>query len=104
MPEGKMTILFDEDKEVIYEFAKLENLELSYAITVHKSQGSEFDAVILPFIFQSDNFMNRNILYTAVTRAKKFVCILGSKNVVRSMIKNRTQKKRLTYLGELFNN
>jgi len=104
MHEGKLTILFDEDKEVIYEFAKLENLELAYAITVHKSQGSEFDAVILPFIFQSDHFMNRNILYTAITRAKKFVCILGNKNIVKSMIRNRAITKRQTYLGEFFNN
>ena len=102
MAEGKMNILFDDDKEVIYEFARLENLELAYAITVHKSQGSEFDAVILPFIFQSNNFMNRNILYTAVTRAKKFVCILGKRDIVKSMIRNRAISKRYTFLGEFF--
>lgn len=102
MEEGKMSILFDDDREVIYEFAKLENLELAYAITVHKSQGSEFDAVILPFIFHNNNFMNRNILYTAITRAKKFVCILGRTEIIKSMIRNRTLNKRYTYLGEFF--
>lgn len=101
LKEGSMTILFDDDKEVIYEFAKLENLELSYAITVHKSQGSEFDAVILPFIFQSE-FMNRNLLYTAITRAKKFVCILGKRQVINGMIANRTVSKRHTFLAEFF--
>ncbi len=99
---GNMSILFDDDKEVIYEFAKLENLELSYAITVHKSQGSEFDAVILPFIFQTNRFMNRNLLYTAVTRAKKFVCVLGKYEILKNMIHNKTVGKRYTFLGEFF--
>ena len=102
LAEGKMSILFDDDKEVIYEFAKLENLELSYAITVHKSQGCEFDAVVLPFIFQSSVFMNRNMLYTALTRAKKFVCVLGRREILKSMIRNRAVSKRYTLLGEFF--
>lgn len=102
LQQGKMCILFDGDREVIYEFAKLENLELSYAITVHKSQGSEFDAVIIPCIFYTGNFMNRNLLYTAITRAKKFVCILGKRDVIKNMIRNRTINKRYTFLGEFF--
>lgn len=98
-----MTILFDDEKTVEYEFSRLENLELSYAITVHKSQGSEFDAVIIPLVYGYEQLMSRNLLYTAITRAKKFVCIVGTKACVEKMIANDIEFKRYTLLKEFFN-
>ncbi len=101
---SSMTIVFDEEKTVEYEFSRLENLELSYAITVHKSQGSEFDAVIIPLVYGYEQLMSRNLLYTAITRAKKFVCIVGTKNCVEKMIDNDIEFKRYTLLKEFLNN
>ena len=96
----EMTILFDEEKIVRYEFIKLENLELSYAVTVHKSQGSEFDAVVIPLLYGYPQLMTQNLLYTAVTRAKSFVCIVGRKSCVTAMIRNNTEQKRYTNLAD----
>ena len=96
----EMTILFDDDKIVHYDFLKLENLELSYAVTVHKSQGSEFDAVVIPLVYGYPQLMTQNLLYTAVTRAKTFVCIVGRKSCVSGMIHNNTEQKRYTNLAE----
>jgi exodeoxyribonuclease V alpha subunit len=98
---AEMTILFDEEKTVKYEFVKLENLELAYAITVHKSQGSEFDAVILPLVYGYSKLMTRNLLYTAVTRAKSFICVVGRKECVKSMIDNNIELKRYTGLRNM---
>ncbi|MBP3448023.1 MAG: ATP-dependent RecD-like DNA helicase [Clostridia bacterium] len=100
-PENKeMTILFDDEKIVRYEFLKLENLELAYAVTVHKSQGSEFDAVVIPLVYGYSQLMTQNLLYTAVTRAKSFVCIVGKKECVTGMIHNNTEQKRYTNLAD----
>lgn len=98
LKHNEFTILFDDDKKVYYDFAKLENLELAYAVTVHKSQGSEFDVVIIPLLYGFEQLMTKNLLYTAITRAKKFVCIVGSKNCVTKMIQNDTEQKRYTML------
>lgn len=100
-PENKeMTILFDEEKIVKYDFIKLENLELAYAVTVHKSQGSEFDAVVIPLVYGYPQLMTQNLLYTAITRAKSFVCIVGKKSCVTAMIHNNTEQKRYTNLAD----
>ena len=96
----EMTILFDDEKIVKYEFLKLENLELAYAVTVHKSQGSEFDAVVIPLVYGYPQLMTQNLLYTAVTRAKSFVCIVGKKSCVTGMIHNNTEQKRYTNLAD----
>ena len=97
-----MTIVFDDEKVVEYEFSRLENLELSYAVTVHKSQGSEFDAVVIPLVYGYEQLMSRNLLYTAITRAKKFVCIVGTKNCVEKMISNDIEFQRYTLLKGFF--
>ena len=97
---SEMTILFDDEKIVHYDFLKLENLELSYAITVHKSQGSEFDAVIIPLVYGYSRLMTKNLLYTAVTRAKGFVCIVGRKECVMEMINNNVELLRYTGLAD----
>ena len=82
-----------------YTFSQLDEIELAYAITIHKSQGSEYPAVLLPLLSGPKMLMNRNLLYTAVTRARKCVTILGSQEVVDGMIENENQYHRYTGLG-----
>ena len=95
-----MTILFDDERTVEYPFRSLDDLELAYAITVHKSQGSEYPAVILPLLGGPQNLFNRNLLYTAVTRARKAVVILGSRRVLETMAANTRQSMRYTGLRD----
>lgn len=95
-----MTICFDEERIVRYPFDKLEDLELAYAMTVHKSQGSEYPAVILPLLSGPSGLFNRNLLYTAVTRAKSCVVILGSARTVSEMIANVRENTRHTGLKD----
>ena len=85
---------FDEGKIVEYTNSTLEELELAYAITIHKSQGSEYPAVIIPLLNVPKPLLNRNLLYTAVTRARKCVTIVGSANSVNEMIKNESEMRR----------
>ena len=96
----QMTIEFDDGKFVEYPFAQLEELELAYAVTVHKSQGSEYPAVIIPLLSGPQMLMNRNLLYTAVTRAKSGVTVVGSEAVFNQMIDNTFEQKRYTTLKE----
>ena len=91
---GTVTVEFDEGKQVEYTGATLEELELAYAITIHKSQGSEYPAVIIPLLNAPRPLLNRNLLYTAVTRARKCVTIVGSENSVNEMIQNESEMKR----------
>lgn len=94
-----MVVEYDEQRRVIYPFSLLEELELSYAITIHKSQGSEYPAVILPLLTGPRMLFNRNLLYTAITRARNCVTILGSSGVVRGMIDNVSENRRYTALA-----
>ena len=89
---------FDEGRTVTYPFSELDQLELAYAVTIHKSQGSEYPAVILPLLSGPRMLFNRNLLYTAVTRAKKCVVIVGSEHTVQRMIENVNEQKRFTGL------
>ena len=91
---------FDEQRLVEYTFSQLDEIELAYAITIHKSQGSEYPAVLLPLLTGPKMLMNRNLLYTAVTRARKCVTILGSQEMVDSMIGNENQYHRYTGLDK----
>lgn len=95
-----LTVEFDEHKRVTYSFQQAEELEPAYAVTIHKSQGSEYPAVILPLLTGPKMLFNRNLLYTAVTRAKKCVTILGSSETVRAMINNERENRRFTALGD----
>lgn len=95
-----MTVEFDEGRMVDYSLKNLDELELAYAITIHKSQGSEYSAVVIPLLNGPQMLMNRNLLYTAVTRAKKCVTLVGDENTFVSMIQNTRQQKRYTGLGE----
>ena len=92
---------FDESRKVKYGFDMTEELELAYAITVHKSQGSEYPAVIIPLLPGPRLLYNRNLLYTAVTRAKKCLTIIGSDTVFQEMIQNKNEQARYTSLAEL---
>ena len=94
----EMEIVFDDDKTVFYPFSGLDELELAYCITVHKSQGSEYPAVVMPLLSGPWQLFNRNLLYTAVTRAKKCVTIVGSRQAVSSMIKNEKEQNRYSGL------
>lgn len=94
----QMIIEFDEGKMVEYPFIQLEELELAYAVTIHKSQGSEYPAIVLPLLSGPKMLFNRNILYTAVTRAKSCVTIVGSDEIVQSMIANEREQRRYTGL------
>ncbi len=94
----EVVVLLDDDKEVRYPYNLLDELELSYAITIHKSQGSEYPAVVLPLFNGPKVLMNRNLLYTAVTRAKQCVVIVGSGRMVESMILNNDEQKRYSSL------
>ena len=94
-----MRIRFD-DRLADYPFEILEQLDLAYAITVHKSQGSEYPVVILPVFSCAPLLMTRNLLYTAVTRARSMVILVGSPSVVEQMVKNNRQVLRYTTLCE----
>ncbi len=94
----EMEVVFDENHVVTYPFSELEDLEHAYAVTIHKSQGSEYPAVVIPLLTGPRMLMNRNLLYTAVTRANKCVAIVGSEDTVLRMIANENEQKRYTGL------
>ena len=94
----QIVVEFEEGKKVTYPFSGLEELELAYAITIHKSQGSEYPAVIMPLLTGPRMLFNRNLLYTGVTRARNCVTILGSRESIENMIANGSQHKRYTSL------
>ena len=97
---SSLVVEYDEQRRVTYPFSLLEELELSYAITIHKSQGSEYPAVLLPLLGGPRMLFNRNLLYTAITRARSCVTILGSSETVRSMIDNTSENRRYTALAD----
>ena len=96
----QLVVEFDESRMVTYTFSQLDELELAYAITIHKSQGSEYPAVIIPLLSGPRMLLTRNLLYTAVTRAKSCVTIVGSDQCVNMMIGNESEQKRYTSLTE----
>lgn len=93
----KMTVIFD-DKAAVYDFLLLDELELAYAVTVHKSQGSEFEAVIMPMCETHRLLMTRNLLYTAITRAKKLVVLVGQEEIIKSYVDNNNIQRRFSGL------
>lgn len=95
-----MTVEFDEGRMVEYSYKLLDELELAYAITIHKSQGSEYPAVVIPLLSGPSMLMNRNLLYTAVTRARKCVTLVGNDTTFNQMIQNTSQQKRYSGLKD----
>lgn len=93
-----ITVEFDAGKRVEYSFKQLEELELAYAITIHKSQGSEYPAVVIPLHSGPRMLMTRNLIYTAVTRARSCVCLVGLPEVFQAMVDNETEQLRYTGL------
>ena len=100
--QGEETLTVDFDgREVIYDFTQLDELEHAYAITIHKSQGSEYPVVIIPSYNYSPKLLTRNLLYTAVTRAQRMVIVVGNANVINGMVGNNRKALRYTGLKEL---
>lgn len=95
----KMTVQFD-DKIVVYDFLLLDEIELAYAITVHKSQGSEFDAVVMPMFETHRLLMTRNLFYTAITRAKSLVVLVGQEGVMAQYVNNDNVQRRFSGLKD----
>lgn len=95
-----LVVEFDEHRRVTYPYAGLDELELAYAVTIHKSQGSEYPAVVIPILSGPRLLFNRNLLYTAVTRAKNCVTILGSSRTLQEMIDNTGENQRYTSLDQ----
>lgn len=98
--EETVTVEYDEKRRVKYPFNLLEELELAYAITIHKAQGSEYPAVVIPLLQGPRQLYNRNLLYTAVTRAKRCVTIVGSDAVFQDMVRNADEQARNTSLAK----
>ncbi len=96
----EITVRFEDEKYVTYPTGNMDELELAYAITIHKSQGSEYPAVVLPILSGPRPLMNRNILYTAVTRGKQCVTIVGSREAVQNMVQNKYEQTRYSSLAQ----
>ena len=102
---GEVTVDFEDGRRAVYPKTEINQLVLSYAITIHKSQGSEFDVVVIPIISGASMILTRNLLYTAITRAKKMVVLVGSKFNIKRMVENNYTVKRYSMLKEfLINN
>ncbi|WP_332830830.1 SF1B family DNA helicase RecD2 [Clostridium perfringens] len=98
--EGKkLSIIFDDERRVIYDFMYLDELDLAYAITIHKSQGSEFPVVIIPAYIGAPLLMNRNLLYTGITRAKEMVVVVGIPKALKYMVDNTRSMERYSSLN-----
>ena len=95
----ELKVEFYDGNIVSYKKEDIKDLDLSYAITIHKSQGSEFDCVLIPMMNAAYMLLNRNLLYTAITRAKKLVILLGEKRILKQMVRNNNESKRLTNLS-----
>ena len=98
--EHCLTVRFDEEKEAVYASAQFENLDLAYCLSVHKSQGSEFPVVVMPVCGGPPMLLTRNLFYTALTRARSLVVLVGREEVVRLMVENDHVLKRYTTLAE----
>ena len=98
---GETTVMFEDGRRCTYSRADVGELSLAYAITIHKSQGSEFDVVVIPIISGTSLILTRNLIYTAVTRAKKMVVLVGESKNLKRMVANAYTVKRFTLLADL---
>ena len=96
--EKIVTVIFDDERRVKYDYIYLDELELAYAITIHKSQGSEFKVIIIPAFMGSPFLMNRNLLYTGITRAKSLVVVVGMPKALKYMVSNTRSMERYSAL------
>ncbi len=95
--DQEVTVSFD-GREVIYDYPDLDEIALAYAVSVHKSQGSEYPPVIIPLLTQHYVLLQRNLIYTAVTRGRKLVVLVGTKRALATAVRNNKTEKRYTYL------
>ena len=95
-----LTVEYDEGRMADYSFKQLDELELAYAVTVHKAQGSEYPAVVIPLLGVPRMLQTKNLLYTAVTRARSCVVLTGDAQIFRDMVANETEERRYTTLAE----
>ena len=95
--EREVTIRFDQ-REVVYDFGELDEVSLAYAITIHKSQGSEFPAVVIPLATQQYLLLQRNLVYTGITRGKKLVVLIGQRKALGMAVKNNRTENRFSGL------
>ena len=95
-----VSVIYDEEKKVVYDFKDLDQIELAYAVTVHKSQGSEFPVVIIPLYDAPYMLINRNLFYTGITRARDLVILVGREDIMRKMVDNNRENKRYSGLKE----
>jgi exodeoxyribonuclease V alpha subunit len=102
--EIQEVIIDFDSRRVSYEFPELDEITLAYAISVHKSQGSEYPVIVMPLLTQHYMLLQRNLLYTGITRGKKLVILLGTKKALAIAIKNNTPQKRFTMLKERLKN
>ncbi|HOQ63944.1 MAG TPA: ATP-dependent RecD-like DNA helicase, partial [Clostridia bacterium] len=91
-------VLYDDEKTVAYEYGELEELDLAYCLSIHKSQGSEFPVVILPMVGGPKMLLTRNLLYTGVTRARQLVVLVGRQEVLSMMVSNNLERRRYSLL------
>lgn len=99
LEDSTLTVDYD-GREVTYEFSELDELSLAYATSIHKAQGSEFPAVVIPVALQHYMLLERNLLYTGVTRGKKLVVLIGQKKALAMAVKDQRSRKRITKLSE----
>jgi exodeoxyribonuclease V alpha subunit len=95
--EREVTIRFDQ-REVVYDYGELDEISLAYAITIHKSQGSEFPAVVIPLAMQQYLLLQRNLIYTGITRGKKLVVLIGQRKAMAMAVKNNRTENRFSGL------
>jgi exodeoxyribonuclease V alpha subunit len=95
--EREVTIRFDQ-REVVYDFGELDEVSLAYAITIHKSQGSEFPAVVIPLAMQQYLLLQRNLVYTGITRGKKLVVLIGQRKALGMAVRNNRTENRFSGL------
>ena len=100
-PSGEYVTINFDDRIAQYDFTMMDEVEHGYAITVHKSQGSEYPVVIIPIYSYSSRLLTRNLLYTAVTRAQKMVILVGDEEIVKKMVDNNQRAMRYTSLSEM---
>jgi exodeoxyribonuclease V alpha subunit len=97
LPDNELTINFD-NKEILYDFNELDEIVLAYATTIHKSQGSEYPVVVIPLMMQHYTMLKKNLVYTAITRGKKLVIMVGQKKALAVAVKHNGQQKRYSTL------
>jgi exodeoxyribonuclease V alpha subunit len=103
LPDQALTVLTDEDEQVDYDFAELDELAHAYAVTIHRSQGSEYPAVVIPLTTSSWMMLQRNLLYTGITRAKKLIILAGSRRALAQAVRTRGAGRRHTALTHRLN-